>query len=101
MTDVLNWFVYIIQGDDGHYYTGITTNIQRRWQQHLSGNGGARYFRGRKPERLCLLEGQHNRSSASQREYQIKQLSHANKTRLIEQHKTVTIELSHGPTTSM
>lgn len=79
------WFVYIIETTQGHFYTGITTHMVRRWQQHCSGQGGARYFRAHTPARLCFLEGGHNRSSASQREAQIKKLSHQDKMQLAQQ----------------
>lgn len=68
---------------DGQVYTGITTDMHRRWQQHASGKTGARYFRGRKPLQLCYLEDGHNRSSASQREYAIKAMSASSKRDLI------------------
>ncbi len=77
------WQVYIILGDDGRYYTGITTDITRRWKEHSGGPRGARYFRGRRPQQLCYLECHPDRSSASRREYAIKQLTRAAKEQLI------------------
>jgi putative endonuclease len=76
------WFVYIIEASDGSLYTGITTDMARRWQQHVTGRG-ARYFRGRKPSKLCLLEGNHDRPSASRREAAIKKLARGQKEQLI------------------
>ena len=78
------WFVYIIEATNGSLYTGITTDIARRWEQHLSGKG-ARYFRGRKPKRLLMVEGGHDRSSASKREAQIKQLPRRAKLSLVRE----------------
>jgi putative endonuclease len=78
-----SWFVYIIRTLDGQLYTGITTDIQRRWQQHLSGKAGARYFRTRKPHLLALLETHPDRSSASKREAAIKKLSKPEKEQLV------------------
>lgn len=80
----MNWFVYIILASDGQLYTGITTDIQRRWREHSSGKAGAKYFRGRAPEKLCLLEDGHSRSTASQREARIKKLARNAKLQLIE-----------------
>lgn len=77
------WQVYIILGDDGRYYTGITTDVARRWKEHSAGPRGARYFRGRQPQQLCYLEYHPDRSSASRREYAIKQLTRAAKEQLI------------------
>lgn len=78
------WWVYIIRGDDDCLYTGITTDPERRWREHTSGPKGARYFRGRQPQELCFLEAQPDRSSATRREWQIKQLSRKEKDQLIE-----------------
>ena len=79
------WFVYIIEATNGSLYTGITTDVARRWGQHLSGKG-ARYFRGRKPKRLLMVEGGHDRSSASKREAQIKQLPRRAKLSLVQEY---------------
>jgi len=87
LLDTKIWFVYMIRTSEGQLYTGITTDIQRRWQQHASGKGGARYFRGRKPESLCLLEEHPDRSSASKREAEIKKYTKAFKESLVAQHK--------------
>ena len=78
------WFVYMIEATDGSLYTGITTDIERRWQQHASGRG-ARYFRGRKPHRLKLLQGDYDRKSASRQEAAIKKLDRGQKLQLIAQ----------------
>ena len=80
------WFVYMIRTNDGQLYTGITTDMQRRWQEHSTGKGGARYFRTRKPQNLCLLEEHIDRSSASKREAAIKQLSKIKKELLVASH---------------
>ncbi len=67
---------------DNSLYTGISTDVDRRFRQHAS-QRGARYFRGRKPLQLVYLEGGHDRSSASRRELAIKQLKRPDKERLI------------------
>jgi putative endonuclease len=77
-----NWKVYLILCSDGTLYAGITTDMERRFQQHASGKG-AKYFRGRRPERVVYLENNHNRSSASKREAQIKEMNRAQKDRLV------------------
>ncbi len=78
----MNWQVYMIICSDNSLYTGITTDVQRRFSQHLAGTG-AKYFRGRIPHRLVYLEGGHNRSTASRREAQIKKLRSDEKRQLI------------------
>ena len=76
------WSVYIILAANHSLYTGITNNMVRRWRQHRNATG-AKFFRGKKPLALCYQEPNHSRQPASRREYRIKQLSHANKWRLI------------------
>ncbi len=76
------WQVYIIEASDSKLYTGITTDIEQRWQKHLSGKG-AKFFRGRKPNHIRYLEDNHSKSSASKREAEIKQLSRIQKLLLI------------------
>ena len=78
----MNWQVYIILCSDDSLYTGITTDVKRRFAQHLAGTG-AKYFRVCSPCRLVYLEGDHDRSSASRRETQIKNLRLVDKRRLI------------------
>jgi len=80
----VEWHVYILLCSDNSLYTGITTNIERRFQQHSAGRG-ARYFRGRKPLQVVYLENGHSRSSASGREIQIKALSRAGKDLIVAQ----------------
>lgn len=84
----------MILADDLRLYTGITTDMQRRWQQHTNGQGGARFFRGRKPQQLCFLEQHPDRSSASKREYLLKQLSRDRKQALLQQAAATTRALA-------
>lgn len=76
------WFVYMIRCSDGSLYTGITNDVQRRFQQHTDGLG-AKYFRGRQPEALVYVETGHDRSSASKRESAIKKLPRTEKLQLL------------------
>lgn len=74
----------MIKSSDGSLYTGITTDLQRRFNEHKSGPKQAKYFRARQPISIEYSEQFSCRSSASQREYQIKQLSKQAKLKLIE-----------------
>lgn len=74
----MTWQVYIIRCSDNSFYTGITTDIERRFRQHREGKG-ARYFRGRNPLEVIYLENGHTRSTAAKREAAIKGLSRAEK----------------------
>ena len=78
----MQWQVYIILCTDNSLYTGITSNITRRMQQH-GASRGAKYFRGRKPLRLVYLEHACSRSTASKREAFIKKLTRLQKLALI------------------
>ena len=78
----MNWNIYIILCSDDSLYTGITTDIERRLRQHGTGRG-AKYFRGRRPERLLYLESGHSRSSAGKREVEIKGMKRTEKCLLI------------------
>lgn len=76
------WAVYLIRTEKDKLYTGITTDLERRFQQHASGRG-AKYFRSDKPVEMVYSEWHPDRSSASRREYEIKQLSRREKLALI------------------
>ena len=80
----MNWFVYMIEGSDGSYYTGVTTDVERRFQEHSESARGAKYFNGRKPLRVVYQEAGHTRSSACQREAAIKKLRREQKQALID-----------------
>ena len=82
------WSVYIIHCSDESLYTGITTNVQRRFAEHENMHckrmgPGAKYFYGRRPEKIVFVEPGHSRSSASRREAALKKLSRAQKQSLI------------------
>jgi putative endonuclease len=77
----MNWQVYMVLCSDDSLYTGITTDMARRFRQHASGCG-AKYFRGRQPLQVVYREYDHSRSSAASREAQIKARSRAEKAKL-------------------
>ena len=79
-----NWCVYIIEASDGSFYTGITTNLERRFSEHQSGRNGAKYFNGRTPVRVLFHENNHSRSSASKQEARIKSMTRSQKITFIE-----------------
>ena len=77
------WFVYIVQCRDGSFYTGITTNLEKRVQDHNTGSAGAKYTRSRRPVRLVYHEAAVSRSAAARREFQVKQMTPAGKLQLM------------------
>ena len=74
-------YIYIVECADGTFYTGYTTDIERRLEEHNSGEG-AKYTRGRYPVKLKHQEVFESRSQAQKREYQIKQLPRREKEEL-------------------
>lgn len=77
------YYVYMLRCSDGSLYTGITTDPERRLQEHNSGVG-AKYTRAHGPCTMVYLEETVDRSSASKREYAIKQLTKVQKEKLID-----------------
>ncbi|MFY0544673.1 GIY-YIG nuclease family protein [Brevibacillus sp. H7] len=77
-------FVYILRCADGTYYTGYTTELVRRIQEHNEGKG-AKYTRGRGPVELMYLEEGLDRSWGQTREEAIKRLSRAQKEQLMDE----------------
>ena len=75
--------VYIIECADGTLYTGITTDLERRLHEHRRGVA-SRYTRAKGFKALRYQETHIDRSRASVREYEIKQLSRTAKIQLIE-----------------
>jgi putative endonuclease len=78
------WHVYIICCKDKTYYTGITTDLTRRVDEHNSSTKGARYTRSRRPVELVYFEKAPSRSIATRREQQIKKLTLSGKEQLIK-----------------
>ncbi len=75
-------YAYIVRCADGTYYTGWTTDLDRRLQMHNNGRGAA-YTRSRRPVRLVYAERHPSRSAAMRRENRITRLSRQGKARLI------------------
>lgn len=75
-------YVYVVECSDGSFYTGYTTDVERRVQEHNAGTG-AKYTRGRGPVSIVYTESFKSKSTAMQREYEIKQLSRVQKEQLV------------------
>ena len=67
---------------DASMYTGIAKDVDKRITEHNNSKLGAKYTRGRLPVRLIYVEASESRSSASKREYVIKQLDRKQKAAL-------------------
>jgi putative endonuclease len=78
------WSVYLIRCRDRSLYTGIATDVARRFAEHQRQDGrGARYLRGRSPLRLVFQHTVGSRSRALKVEFRIKRLTKAKKERLV------------------
>lgn len=77
------WTVYIVETESGKLYTGITTDLDRRFKEHLEKKRGAKFFSISAPKRILFQENHFNRSEASIREAKIKRMSRSQKLALI------------------
>ncbi len=75
--------VYILRCADDTLYTGYTTDIERRLQEHNQ-EYGAKYTRGRTPVELVHTETYESRSTAMKREAEIKTMRRTDKLALVE-----------------
>ncbi len=79
-----SWAIYILRCADGSLYTGVTTDLNRRVQEHNHCNRkGAKYTRCRRPLTLAYSEKELSKQQAYQREYAIKKMTKAQKELLI------------------
>ena len=76
------WYVYVLRCADDTFYTGITTDVARRLQEHNESKKGAKYTRVRRPLCLHYSEAQPDRALAAAREYRLRRLSHLAKAAL-------------------
>jgi len=81
---VQDWFVYIIVNRQNKLYTGITTDILRRWNEHLTGHKGAKFFRISPPSEILFVNSCKSRSEASILEAKIKKMKRAEKLLLVD-----------------
>jgi putative endonuclease len=77
------WHLYIIRCKDNVLYTGITTDVSRRFSEHQAGKG-AKFLRGKAPLELVYQQPIGNHSDALKEELRIKKLSKYEKEKLIK-----------------
>ena len=78
------WSLYLVRCSKGSLYTGITTDVERRFEEHCNGNG-AKYLRGRGPLRLEFQCCAGNRSDALRLEHMVKRLDKDRKEALLRE----------------
>ena len=85
------YYIYIIRCQDDSLYTGITTDLQRRFNEHLSSNRGAKYTHVKKPQKIEIAWQTTTRSLASKLEYLIKHLKKSEKEQLIAGYLSINV----------
>ena len=78
LKNAAQWYLYIVQTRFGHWYTGITTNVEKRFCVHQAGKG-AKNLKGKGPLVLIHQQQVGTKSDASKLEYAIKKLPRAKK----------------------
>lgn len=76
------WYVYILECSGGRFYTGVTLDVERRFEEHQKNKGG-HFTRAFTANKIIYQEEYPNRSEALKREFQIKGLTRKNKLALI------------------
>ena len=77
------WFLYLIRCKDGSLYTGITTDVKRRFEEH-KGSRGSKYLRGKAPLELVLKKKIGNKGLALKIEDRVKKLTKIKKELLVK-----------------
>ncbi len=83
------WYVYVVRCADDSLYTGITTDVERRVEEHNGSPKGARYTRARRPVTLEQAWSFGSRSEAASAEYAFKKLSRKTKLARLESDEWV------------
>lgn len=82
--DLLIWYLYVVCTVDGHLYAGVSTDVERRFAEHLrQGPKAARYLRAHRPAALVFSQAIGSRSLALKVEYRFKQLTRSQKESIL------------------
>ena len=84
------WYAYILECNDGSFYTGITTDLNRRLHEHNHSPKGAKYTRTRRPVALRYHKRYADKSEALKAEITIKKMSRREKIQLLHAHPAQT-----------
>ena len=85
-----DWYLYLIRCRDGSLYTGISTDVDRRFAQHQrGGNSGSKYLKGKDPLTLVFRKRLGSKGRALAAESKVKKLSKAKKERLLKSPRYV------------
>jgi putative endonuclease len=79
-----DWYLYLVRCRDGSLYTGISTDVSRRFAEHQGGgSAGSKYLKGRGPLTLVFIKKLGSKNLALKVEREVKKLSKAKKEKLI------------------
>jgi putative endonuclease len=92
MSKISTWCVYLLRCNDNSLYTGITTDIARRVDEHNNSKIGAKYTRARRPVTMVYQEVAEDKSSAASREYKLRKLKKHQKELLVTQYHNKNID---------
>lgn len=83
----MTYFVYMLETAKGTIYTGITTDVERRFKEHQQGvsSHGAKYTNANKPVKILYTKEYETKSDAMKEEYRIKHLNRTQKLKMIEE----------------
>jgi len=76
------WFVYVLLCSNGSFYTGISNNPKKRFNEHKNGKGG-KFTRSFKPLKIIHLEKYKTKEGAMKRESLIKSWNRSNKIKML------------------
>tara|TARA_Y100000782_G_scaffold114842_1_gene152850 strand:+ start:1329 stop:1595 length:267 start_codon:yes stop_codon:yes gene_type:complete len=76
------WHLYIVQTRLGHWYTGISTDVEKRFAAHKAGKG-AKNLKGKGPLTLVYQQKVGTRSEASKLEARVKKLTKIQKKQFV------------------
>ncbi len=78
------WYVYMVRCSDDSLYTGVTTDVKRRVEEHNSEKKAAKYTRARQPVELVFKIKAKDRSKAQMKEAQLKKMSREDKLIMLQ-----------------
>ena len=77
------WYLYVVRCSDNTLYTGVTTDLKRRLDEHNTSKRGAKYTSSRRPVELVHYKLYQSRSTAQKAEYKFKKLTREQKEKII------------------
>ena len=82
------WYFYVVKCNDNSFYAGVTTNLNRRINEHNTSSKGAKYTKTRRPVKLVFFQEVGGRSEAQQIEASFKKLNRKQKEEFIIKYST-------------